>query len=593
MKKLFKTLAALAVVAALGFGFVSCGGGDDDSSSGGGNSGNGGSSTQTSTTATFKGKATVMGMTADVEVSFAADNTYLIKVAGENDEKGTYTLTGDFNNGTVTMKQTHSWKGTEWKEKEGTETLKIANGVATNEYGSYTKVASTDSKSDDNGNSGNGNGGGQTSIAVTTVSIDKTTAQEINITETVSFTATVTPNDASDKKVKWSVSGTGVTLYSDSACSKAVGAKATDTMTVYAKGTAAGTATVTVTSNADSSKTASCTVTVISKTYSLTVNNAENGTVTASTDSAIAGTEVTLTITPSNGYHLSTLSVKKGETNIVVANSKFTMPTGNVVVTATFVENYTNGIGIKAPSEAKAVGDIVFNDGTATPYTSDLTLTDAQKSAVVAVIFYAGSSTDVLGAKTLGVGIHNTYGSTDRYDDPKEFSWYPDFETGYKTNFEDIQCTPSISGSYVYGAAETATFTGDLDGNDNWAKICAIVTEAAAGYAWKTFSAFGWVNEYATKYSLTGDYASGWYLPTVAELSMLYRGVKDTVNAAIEKTGGEYLLGTYWSSSQSSSDPVQSWVVSFPYSLDSDMMSGEICDVTKKVKMQVCAIRAF
>ncbi len=36
MKKLFKTLAALAVVAALGFGFVSCGGGDDDSSSGGG-----------------------------------------------------------------------------------------------------------------------------------------------------------------------------------------------------------------------------------------------------------------------------------------------------------------------------------------------------------------------------------------------------------------------------------------------------------------------------------------------------------------------------------------------------------------------------
>lgn len=50
MKKFFKTLAALAVVAALGFGFVSCGDSGDDNSSGGGNSGNGGSSTQTSTT---------------------------------------------------------------------------------------------------------------------------------------------------------------------------------------------------------------------------------------------------------------------------------------------------------------------------------------------------------------------------------------------------------------------------------------------------------------------------------------------------------------------------------------------------------------
>ena len=60
-----------------------------------------------------------------------------------------------------------------------------------------------------------------------------------------------------------SLSGTGVTLYSDSACSTAIATDtATSTLTVYAKGTAAGNATVTVTSNADSTKTASCAVTV-------------------------------------------------------------------------------------------------------------------------------------------------------------------------------------------------------------------------------------------------------------------------------------------------------------------------------------------
>ena len=48
-------------------------------------------------------------------------------------------------------------------------------------------------------------------------------------------------------------------------------------------------------------------------------------------------------------------------------------------------------IGTKVPTEAKAVGDIVFSDGSATPYTSNLTLTDTQKSAAVAVIFYVGT----------------------------------------------------------------------------------------------------------------------------------------------------------------------------------------------------------
>ena len=103
------------------------------------------------------------------------------------------------------------------------------------------------------------------SVAVTGVTLNPNTAQTIDVGGSVAFTATVEPAGASDKTVKWSVGGTNadaVKLYSDSACTTEVGADATSTLTVYAKGISAGSATVTATSNADSTKTASCAVTV-------------------------------------------------------------------------------------------------------------------------------------------------------------------------------------------------------------------------------------------------------------------------------------------------------------------------------------------
>ena len=102
-------------------------------------------------------------------------------------------------------------------------------------------------------------------VPVTGVTLDKTDAQTIDVGGKVAFTATVAPDGATDKTVKWSVGGTNasaVTLYSDSNCTQAVGEDATSTLTVYAKGISAGSATVTATSNADGSKSASCAVTV-------------------------------------------------------------------------------------------------------------------------------------------------------------------------------------------------------------------------------------------------------------------------------------------------------------------------------------------
>ena len=102
-------------------------------------------------------------------------------------------------------------------------------------------------------------------VPVTGVTLDKTEAQTITVDGSLAFTATVEPTDATDKKVKWSVGGTNadaVKLYSDEACNTEIGADATETLTVYAKGESAGSATVTATSNADANKSASCAVTV-------------------------------------------------------------------------------------------------------------------------------------------------------------------------------------------------------------------------------------------------------------------------------------------------------------------------------------------
>lgn len=74
--------------------------------------------------------------------------------------------------------------------------------------------------------------------------------------------------------------------------------------------------------------------------YTITVEESENGSVSASADVAIAGTEITLTVTPESGYVLDELSVVDAENNPVTVTDdyKFVMPASNVTVSATFEE---------------------------------------------------------------------------------------------------------------------------------------------------------------------------------------------------------------------------------------------------------------
>ena len=249
-------------------------------------------------------------------------------------------------------------------------------------------------------------------------------------------------------------------------------------------------------------------------------------------------------------------------------------------------------IGTKAPTEAKAVGDIVFNDGSATPYTSGMTFTDAQKNAAIALIFYKGTglNSDVNGvadtttSRTLGVGLkHKT---TDR--------WCSEDANAHSVNIDTIQCPAS-------GSNGTYTFTGDKNGSDNLEQIGIFLTNNSSTDDTSTaanYPAFYFGKNYKGESgsNVSGTvYESGWYLPSIAELFQIYVNGMGTnkvfdIGAASEALGGDTFttqnFGAFWSSSQLSSTATKAYFI-----LINDGMCG---DYQKSHQFEaVCCIREF
>ena len=145
--------------------------------------------------------------------------------------------------------------------------------------------------------------------------------------------------------------------------------------------------------------------------------------------------------------------------------------------------------------------------------------------------------------------------------------WAKYGSAGYTTKFEGIICEPSTTGS---GAAQTATFTGDTDGSDNWEYIKSIDPAGAANAA-TNYPAFNWVNTYNETYKTKlNNKTFAWYMPSLAELCEVYKN-KAAINESLTKIRGldsnyaDESLGTswYWSSSQYSYYYYDAWSVYF------------------------------
>ena len=209
-------------------------------------------------------------------------------------------------------------------------------------------------------------------------------------------------------------------------------------------------------------------------------------------------------------------------------------------------------------------GDVLLSDGTILPYNTSFT-TD-QKSNAVGVLFMGED-----GNPAGWLGLHNSGDNT--------YAWAKGSTTGYNTRFYDIVCTPGSE------AASTSTFTDDTDGSDNWAYLCQQDPTGTADAA-TNYPAFNYVNNYATTANLTGDYATGWYMPSLAELCYIYRNKSD-LNSVLNTLGGVEMVNfRYWSSSQNIFNFFYAWNVYFD--------DGTICNYDYKNSLRrVCCVRAF
>ena len=150
---------------------------------------------------------------------------------------------------------------------------------------------------------------------------------------TLTLTATVAPDNATNQAVTWTSSDTSVATVENGVVTAV----------------APGTATITVTT-ADGGFTATCAVTVrpdippANPNYRITVEATQGGTVTADPTAAKAGTTVTLTPVPDRGYQVGTVAVTDRFGDAVAVTEQadgtytFVMPNGQVTVTVTFAE---------------------------------------------------------------------------------------------------------------------------------------------------------------------------------------------------------------------------------------------------------------
>ena len=100
--------------------------------------------------------------------------------------------------------------------------------------------------------------------------------------------------------------------------------------------------------------------------YTVTIQPAENGTVTADKQTAHIGETVTLTITPNEGYEFDQLIVMDGETQVAVTPAEegkytFVMPANNVVISTLFKE--TSGTGVHDATATDILPRKVLRDG--------------------------------------------------------------------------------------------------------------------------------------------------------------------------------------------------------------------------------------
>ena len=187
--------------------------------------------------------------------------------------------------------------------------------------------------------------------------------------------------------------------------------------------------------------------------YTIALANTANGTINASATSALSGTPITLTPTPAEGYVLQAIYVyKTGDISTVVpvASNAFVMPSYNVTVSATFVEEGSaGGTGdfVKVTSEpADGSGEdlIVYENGNLA-FDGGLTKLDASNNYIsVTIADHTIAATDATNAATFTIA-PMTGGYSIQAKSGLYVGWGSDSDNGLSSQAEALTNTLSFN----------------------------------------------------------------------------------------------------------------------------------------------------
>ena len=166
------------------------------------------------------------------------------------------------------------------------------------------------------------------------------------------------------------------------------------------------------------------------------------------------------------------------------------------------------------------VGDIILSDGTILK--KDATYDFDTMTAVAIIVREQGEK------PAMGMGIYNAKAEfdngTSRNPASTTVCWYGNTYSGF-TNSANIT---SLDGNIG---------TGYVDGEDCYDQLLA-VSDVDANTIKNYYHAIYGARDYANTYSLTGDFATGWYLPTVDEWNTATENIAE-IRSSLEKVGGD------------------------------------------------------
>lgn len=190
------------------------------------------------------------------------------------------------------------------------------------------------------------------------------------------------------------------------------------------------------------------------------------------------------------------------------------------------------------------IGDVVFNDGSATPYGNGISLSPEQDEAVISIIFYAGNELNNSGdtsKRVLGIGFFKSadtsiWGPDSKGQSITETSLDVDFTMNNGCNTEFAES------SYKDGRDMLNQIKGEII-----AKGLADDTDDASKYPQFYFG----INYKDADINVTGtEYEDGWYCPTLCELCFIGRAyANNNLGTMLDAFAGDYLSGiSFWAS---------------------------------------------